>query len=151
MRLFTGKHSLFELFFFYCGTVCVTICSVVAVVKFMLSGCGSHQNSLLVALAHVNRASAAASTVAVFTENRHGSTASMNAATWGTPGGAWPNSSVGFSVGVNRFASARMEACWCGSYSCTFSQIYTYTQRAMKLSAKRSSHTQTILFRSWAH
>lgn len=64
------------------------------------SSSGTHQNSLLVALAHVNSASTAASTVAALTEKRHGSTASMNAATCGTPGGGCPNSSVADSVGV---------------------------------------------------
>ena len=60
----------------------------------------AHQNSLFVALAHVRRASTEASTVAVLTENKQGSTASMKAATCGTPGGACPNASVGASVGV---------------------------------------------------
>lgn len=61
---------------------------------------GTYQNSLFVALAHVNRASTAARTVAAFTENRQGSTASMNAATCGTPGSPCPNSDVCASVGV---------------------------------------------------
>lgn len=85
----------------------------------------SHQNSLFVAFAHFSSASTAASTVAALTEKRQGSTASMNAATCGTPGGGCPKASVGVSVGVYRLASARIDACWCGSYSCAAHTVYT--------------------------